>query len=92
MALGVRPVPDPQRVAQTQWLSEEEIQAEALKPSHNWVDLGSGSLGKLYVEVIQADGLPNLDSGVRGKDKTDPFAMLVFEDRKLNVSLLLLIK
>ena len=76
----VRPYPDPHRPSMTKWLSDDQIQEETMGPSHKWVDIGSGSLGKIYVEILGADNLPNLDSSVRGKDKSDPFAMLVYED------------
>jgi len=45
-------------------MTEEQINAEALKPSKSWIQAGSGSFGKLYFEVIGCDGLPNMDSGV----------------------------
>ena len=76
----VRPSPDPKRSAETKWLSEKEINSEALKPSQKWIEIGSGNLGKVYVEIISADGLPNLDGGISRQDKSDAFAMLVFED------------
>jgi len=72
----VRPEPDPKRPAVTKYLSEQEIHAESLKPSNEWLYLGSGTSGRLFVEVIGCDGLPNTD--VIGK--TDSFALVVFED------------
>jgi len=76
----VRPEPDPERPAVTKWLSDEEIQELALKPSRRWVGIGSGKLGRIYLEIIGANGLPNLDTSIRGRDKSDPFAMIVYED------------
>lgn len=76
----IRPDPDPERPSITKWMSKEEIQAEAMKPSRKWIDIGSGRLGKVYIEIIAADGLPNMDTSLTGRDKTDSFAMIVYED------------
>jgi len=75
----VRPGPDPKRVGETTWLTKEKLDEEVMKESQNWLDIGSGNLGKIYVEVIKCENLPNLDSGAFG-DKSDCFASLVYED------------
>jgi hypothetical protein len=68
----VKPFPDPDRPAEeTKWLTEMEIELEASKPSTKWIEAGSGSLGKYYVEIIGCDGLPNMDFSVTGRSKTD---------------------
>ena len=41
----VKPFPDPTR-EETKWMTEAQIQAEALKPSTHWVEAGSGAHGK----------------------------------------------
>jgi hypothetical protein len=64
-------------MAVTKYLSNESIQAEALKPSRQWLNMSSGNTGRLFVEVIGADGLPNME---KFHGKTDAFAILVFED------------
>ena len=61
-------------------MSEQEIDAEAFKPSRKWLDIGSGNLGKVYVEILGADGLPNKDTDLGGGNKTDPFVCIVYED------------
>jgi len=33
-------------------LSKDKIIEESLKPSTNWVEAGSGDMGKLYYEVL----------------------------------------
>jgi len=76
----VRPGPDPKRKLDTEWLTKEQIDEEALKPSHSWLDIGSGNLGKIFVEVISCDGLPNMDTGSRLGNLTDAFVSLVYED------------
>jgi hypothetical protein len=72
------PYPDPNNKVATEWLTRREIHAEALKPSRKWCEVGSGEIGKIFVEIIGCDKLPNLDIGVN--DKTDPFVGIVFED------------
>jgi len=72
----IRPEPDPKRAAVTKYLSKPGILKEALKPSREWLHLGSGTTGRLYVEVIGCDGLPNTDTF----GKTDAFALVIFED------------
>jgi hypothetical protein len=46
----------------------------------SWLDIGSGDLGKVFVEIIGADGLPNKDTALGGGNKTDPFVCCVYED------------
>ncbi|KAL7547952.1 hypothetical protein ACHAWF_011221 [Thalassiosira exigua] len=75
----VRPGPDPKRKEETAWLTSEKIQEESMRQSYEWTDIGSGSLGKIFVEILGCDGLPNLDSKILG-DKTDTFVSLVYED------------
>jgi hypothetical protein len=56
----VQPYPDPDRVEQTEWLSKEELSAEAFKPSKKWAEAGNGDVGHVYVEVIGCKDLPNM--------------------------------
>lgn len=76
----IRPRPDPKRKSETEWMTHDEIQAECMKETEHWVDTGTGSLGKIHVEVLGCDGLPNLDAGGFLGNKTDTFVALVFED------------
>ena len=76
----VRPSPDPQATATTEWMSEEDIKAEALKCSRKWLDIGAGEHGTLFVEVIGLDGIPNKDKNISGQNKTDSFVALIYED------------
>jgi len=76
----IRPKPDPKRVEETSWLTKEKIEEETMRPSYNWTDIGSGNLGKVFVEVLGCDNLPNLDAAGTLGDKTDAFVSLVYED------------
>ena len=62
-AVRVKPSPDPNRVDETTFLTPQRIRVEAHLPSHQWVEAGSGSLGKLYVEILSCHDLPNVDLG-----------------------------
>lgn len=76
----VRPGPDPKRKDETTWLTKEKIEEESNKPSYDWIDIGSGRLGKIFVEIISCNNLPNLDVGGVLGNKTDSFVSLVYED------------
>jgi hypothetical protein len=76
----VRPGPDPKRAGETAWLTKEQIEEECRRDSHSWIDSGSGRLGRLFLEVLGCDGLPNLDTGGFAGNKTDAFVSIVFED------------
>jgi hypothetical protein len=70
-----------------QWMTKAQVEEISRKPSQNWTEAGSGSLGELFVEVISCDDLPDLDSGLP-TNKTDPFATLVFEDAIVTTSVI----
>ena len=78
--MRVKPGPDPERPTHTKWMTSAEIDRESEKPSRKWIEAGSGEIGKLFVEVIGCDGLPNMDAAAMGGGKTDAFACLVYED------------
>ena len=78
----VKPYPDPARLRQTRFLTEAELREECFKPSTNWTKAGSGSLWKVYLEVLQCQGqgLPNVDTGGSLGNKTDSFVSIVYGD------------
>lgn len=76
----VKPYADPKRRNETTYLTSREISLETRRPSHDWVEAGSGTLGKLYVEILSCHGLPNVDSGEAIGNLTDPFVCAVYED------------
>lgn len=78
----VRPGPDLSRLEDdTKWLIDEDVDKEALQPSTEWIEVGSGTIGHLFLEVIKCDGLPKMDSGIH---KTDAFVNMVFESNVVN--------
>lgn len=76
----VKPGPDPDRQKDTEFLTSHDLKIETRLPSKKWIDAGSGTLGKLYVEVLSCHGLPNVDLGEAVGDVTDPFCAVVYED------------
>lgn len=76
----VKPHPDPDRVEETSYLSAAEIKKETMAPSKEWVEAGSGKLGKLYLEILCCKNLPNVDVGETVGNLTDAFVCAVYED------------
>lgn len=74
----MQPYPDPSNPETTVWMTQQQVYEEALKPSKKWVEAGNGDVGKIYLEILACNDLPNLDVGVG--DYTDPFVGIVFED------------
>jgi hypothetical protein len=72
------PFPDPDRPEETKWMTREEMVSESLKPSRRWVSAGQGTVGKIYLEILGCDGLPDMDLNVN--DQTDSFVAVVLED------------
>jgi C2 domain len=76
----VKPFPDPTNVKQTTYLSTPEFHNRIMEPSHEWVEAGSGQLGKVFLEVLCCKDLPNVDVGEVVGNVTDSFVSAVFED------------
>ena len=79
----MRPCPDFQRPDETKWLTKTQVENEALKESYSWLDVGSGDLSKIYLEIIGCDNLPNTDekpTDFKKANKTDACCCIVYED------------
>jgi C2 domain len=76
----VKPNPDPANVHETTYLSALEISTLTLGPSTQWIEAGSGTLGKVYLEILSCKDLPNVDVGEAAGNFTDAFVTAVFED------------
>ena len=83
----VLPGPDPRDPVHTEWMTKDQINTSALQPSQQFVQAGTGTVGKCYVEVLAANDLPNMDLDV-ANDKTDPFVAMVFEDCMVRTDML----
>jgi hypothetical protein len=44
-------------------MTKQDLEAECLNPSTRWIDSGTGRLGRVFVEILGCDDLPNLDTG-----------------------------
>ncbi len=79
----VQPYPDPSRQSETKYLSHAEMKNEIYKPSTNWTESGGETeetLGKVYLEIIECEDLPNMDTGEALGNKTDAFVCAIFEE------------
>jgi len=78
----VLPGPDPERPKhRTEYLTNAELDYEMEKPSKNWIETGSGRAGKVYLEVLKCQNLPNMDAAMGvGVSKTDAFCTIIYED------------
>lgn len=75
------PRPDPDNTTATEWMSEEEIELEVMKPSRHYEYVGSGKVAKIYLEILACDDLPNMEGAMgRFGNKTDGFVQIVYED------------
>ena len=52
--------PDLPNKPPVEWMTKAQLQDEALAPSWNWVETGHGQAGKLFLEIIGCDDLPNM--------------------------------
>jgi len=64
-------------------MTKEQIKAEVMKASYSWIDSGAGKLGRVYLEILSAEGLPNMDTGSYLGNLTDSFVSIVYEDTHL---------
>mmetsp|Transcript_12825 Transcript_12825/g.19882 ORF Transcript_12825/g.19882 Transcript_12825/m.19882 type:complete len:872 (-) Transcript_12825:391-3006(-) len=79
----LRPTRDPQRRPpedDTEWFTQTQLDEETHKPSRKWIDMGSGTLAKVYVEILKCVKLPDKDGGLSKKNKTDAFCAVLYED------------
>lgn len=95
----VKPGPDPSRPREeTEWLSKDELVEECVKPSTNWVITGTGSdgavldpsasLGRVYLEILSCQDLPNMDVGGAVGNLTDCFVAAVYEDTMVDTTVI----
>ncbi len=62
------------------WMTSTEIEDASRDKSLRWMEVGSGDVGHLYVEVIGCDDLVDKDRDSLLGGKTDAFVTMVFED------------
>ena len=69
-------------------MTKKQIQDVCLEESHKWIDSGSGRLGRVFLEVLGCDDLPNLDAGGFAGNKTDAFVSVVYEDTAVKTDII----
>ncbi len=73
---------DPRDEPGTEGMTKIQIEDFSKEHSTSWAEAGSGSIGKLYIEIIACDGLPTANQA--NENKTSPFVNLIFEDSIVN--------
>jgi hypothetical protein len=79
----IKPYPDPRaRPEGSRFISKESLKTQTILPSRNWIQAGSkpSSLGRLYIEILSAHDLPNVDIGAKVGNETDAFCAVVYGD------------
>lgn len=61
-------------------MSEKELADAVMQTSRDWIDSGTGDLGKVHLEILECIDLPNLDVGGFLGNKTDAFVAVVYGD------------
>jgi len=63
---------------------------EALEPSMEWVDVGSGSGGRLFLEVIGCDNFPKEDTSalLPLKNQANAYCCIIMEDSIVHTSII----
>ena len=72
------------------FMTPEQIKQETQRPSRKWVQAGNTkhSLGRLYVEILSAHDLPNVDLGETVGNKTNGFCSIVYGDTMVQTDLI----
>jgi hypothetical protein len=79
----IKPYPDPQAKPENcRFITREALKTQTQLPSRKWIQSGSkaSSIGRLYLEVLSAHGLPNVDIGSHVGNETDAFCAVVYGD------------
>ena len=76
------PDPDPDRPSVSQYMTPSYLKTQTVLPSKSWVQAGSSgsSIGRLFLEVLSAHNLPNVDLGGKVGNQTDAFCAIIYGD------------
>jgi C2 domain len=68
----------------------DSLMRNAMEPSEEWVEVGSGVEGRVYIEILACNGLPNMDASAFSsyKNLTDAYCCLIMEDSIVNTSII----
>jgi hypothetical protein len=84
----VKPFPEPSNLKETTYLTSQELKKRTMLPSHQWIEAGSGKIGKVYLEILSCKDLPNVDVGQAIGNLTDCFVSAVFEDAMVQTNVI----
>lgn len=80
----IQPASDPQNSMKTEWMTPTQIEQSSKQHSRAWTLSGSGSIGKVYLEVLGCDSLP-----MRINEHTiNSFVCIVYEDSVVNTDVI----
>mmetsp|Transcript_39593 Transcript_39593/g.92603 ORF Transcript_39593/g.92603 Transcript_39593/m.92603 type:complete len:719 (-) Transcript_39593:1287-3443(-) len=82
----IKPNPDPKRIDASTFMSALDIKYETRQPSHFWLEAGSGTMGKVYLEVLSCHDLHNTEVGRGLGDLPDAFVTAICEDGMMQTS------
>ena len=76
----VKPYPNPNHPIE--YMSPLQLKSQTQLPSSNWVQAGQPTLGlgRLFLEILSAKNLPNVDFGEQVGNVTDAFCAVIYGD------------
>jgi C2 domain len=78
--IRIKPGPDPDHPITGAYMEREELKEKTKHPSKQWIEAGSGTLGKIFLEILSCHGLPNVDIGNAVGNQTDAFVSVIYGD------------
>jgi hypothetical protein len=85
----VKPCADPDGPALSSlYMAPSDIKEATKLPSRQWIQAGSGNLGRLYLEILSCHNLPNVDYGNAVGNETDAFCCAVYGDALAETSVI----
>ena len=72
------------------YMTPEQLKQEMILPSRQWIQAGNSkqAVGRLYLEILSAHDLPNVDLGGTMGNKTDAFCSVVYGDTMVQTDLI----
>ena len=91
--IRIKPGPDPKHKHTTTYMTKDDIKNTFMLPSTNWIETGSTkckskSLGRIYLEILQCNDIPNMDVGGAIGNLTDSFVCAIHEDTMLETDVI----
>ena len=85
----IKPCPDSNESAmKEQLVNQDELKSITQQPSRQWVEAGSGTLGRLHLEILSCSQLPNVDYGNAVGNETDAFVTAMYGDAMVQTEII----